>query len=162
MEYKVEEFKRITGRIYGTSDGHKYFQSKIMEKYIYLRCALFKSARCKATAKLNRESNMIFPLNPHNHNVDEYNSDVHKLKNKCKKVAKHSQSNLRKIFDDTTRSDPSACEVSFTEIESSMYRARRMLQPKIPLTASEFCDMLPGTNFGITSNFRLHVEIKVQ
>ena len=117
MEYKVEEFKRITGRIYGTSDGHKYFQSKIMEKYIYLRCALFKSARCKATAKLNRESNMIFPLNPHNHNVDEYNSDVHELKNKCKKVAKHSQSNLRNIFDDTTRSDPSA---SFTEIESSM------------------------------------------
>ena len=64
------------------------------------------------------------------------------------KGGKHSQSNLRKIFDDTTRTDPSALEVSFPEIESSMYRARRMLQPKIPVDASEFCDMLPGTNFG--------------
>ena len=63
-------------------------------------------------------------------------------------MAKHSQSNLRKIFDDTTRTDPFACEVSFPEIESSMYRARRRLQPKIPINASVFCDMLPGTNFG--------------
>ena len=84
----------------------------------------------QSTGKLNRESNIIFPLNPHNHNVDEYKSDIHELKNKCKKVAKDSQSNLRKIFDDTTRTDPSACDVSFTEIESSMYQARRILQPK--------------------------------
>lgn len=60
MEYKVEEFKRITERVYKTSDGPKYFQSKFMDKYIYLTCALFKSARCKATSKLNRESNSIF------------------------------------------------------------------------------------------------------
>ena len=29
MEYKVEEFKRITERVYKTSDGPKYFQSQI-------------------------------------------------------------------------------------------------------------------------------------
>ena len=81
MEYKVEEFKRISGRVYKTLDGHIYFESKIMEQYIYLRCDLFKSARCKATGKLKRESNLIFPLNPHNHNIDKYMSDVQELKN---------------------------------------------------------------------------------
>ena len=60
-------------------------------------------------------------------------------------MAKHSQSNLREIFDDTTRTDPSVFEVAFPEIESTMYRARRI---KIPVDATEFCDMLPGTNFG--------------
>ena len=127
---------RITGRIY-TTDGHKYLTSKITEKYIYLRCALFKSSR----------SNLIISLNPHNHNIDDYKSDVHELKNKCKKVAKHSQYNLRRIFDDTTRNNPSACDISFTEIESLMYRARMILQPKIPVNASEFCEMLPATKF---------------
>ena len=94
MEYKVEEFKRITERVY------------------------------------------------------KYKSDTHELKNKWKKMDKHSQSILRKIFEDTTRTIPFACEVSFPEIESSMYHARGMLQPKIPINPSVFCDMLPGTNFG--------------
>ena len=115
MEYKLEDFKRITGRVYATPDRHKYFQSKIMEnqeKYIYLRCALFKSVRCKATCKLSRESNLIIPLNPHNHDISEYKSAIYELKSKCKKLSKQSQSNLRKIFDDTTRTDPSGCEIS--------------------------------------------------
>ena len=47
-----------------------------------------------------------------------------------------------------TRNDPFASEVSFREVESSMYHARRMLQPMIPPTASQFCDMLPTTAFG--------------
>ena len=51
---------------------------KVMEKYIYLRCALFKLAKCKATCKLKRESNKILLLTPHNDKVDE--SDIHELK----------------------------------------------------------------------------------
>ena len=51
------------------------------------------------------------------------------------------------VFDDVTRRDPGACHISFPECESSMYRARRMIQPKIPLTANEFIDMLPTTQY---------------
>ena len=47
-----------------------------------------------------------------------------------------------KFFDDITRIDPSACDISFRESESSIYRARRTIEPKIPLTAIEFSDML--------------------
>ena len=110
-----------------TSDGHKFINSKISEKYIYLKCAIFRTG-CKGTGRLNRVTDLITPLSPHNHNTEEYRSDVFDLKTKCKKTAMHSQTNLRHVFDDTTRGDPSAREVTFSECESAMYRARRRLQ----------------------------------
>ena len=94
-------------------------------------------------------------MNQHNHTVEDYKSDVFQLKAKCKTVAKHSQTNLRMVFDDITRNDPCAGDISFVECESSMYRARRTLQPKIPPTASEFCDMLA------TSTFEDHFKFSV-
>ena len=69
------------------------------------------------------------------------------MKTKCKKIAQTSCSNIRELFDSTTRSDPSASEVSFNECESAMFRSRRKLQSKIPHTASELCEMLPTTGF---------------
>ena len=87
-------------------------------------------------------------MSNHSHSDTEYNGDAYELKSKCKTISKSSQGNLRQIFNDVTRNHPSACDISFTECESSMYRARRKLQPIIPQTASEFCDMLPTSSFG--------------
>ena len=64
-------------------------------------------------------------------------------------MATTSQANLREIFNKVTRFDPSAHEVTFKECESMMFRARRTSQPKIPLTAIQFRDQLPTTNFSI-------------
>ena len=60
----------------------------------------------------------------------------------------YSQTNLRQVFDDTTRGDPSACEVTFPGCESAMYRARRKLQPKVPSDVVEFCEMQPTASLG--------------
>ena len=76
------------------------------------------------------------------------------LKTRCKTVAKNSQTNLRKVFDDVTRTDPCAADISFAECESSMYRART-LQPKILLTATEFCNML------LASTLKDHLKYRV-
>ena len=65
--------------------------------------------------------------------------------------------NLRKIFDDVTRDDPQACEISFSECESTMFRARKTLEPKIPQTALEFSDMITTTNFGKYYKFSVSV-----
>ena len=107
---------------------------------------LFRNA-CKGTSKLNYETNLITPLKGH-HDVAEYKSEVYDLKTKCKTIAKNSQTNLRKVFDDTTRDSPFACEISFPQCELTMYRARKTLEPKIPLNASEFSDMIHTTTFG--------------
>ena len=98
---------------------------------------------CKSTGRLNRETDLITPLSQHDHNIGEYRSDVFNLKRKCKKTAIYSQTNLWHVFDDTTRCDPCACEVTFPGCESAMYRARKKLQPKVPSDSVEFCEMLP-------------------
>ena len=149
MEYTLQEYKRCTGKVYTTTDGHKYIKSKMTDSHIYLRCVFFKSMKCKATCKLSRDTNLVNPLQgQHNHSDTEYDTHIYELKTKCKTISKYSQSNLRQIFNDVTRNDPSACDISFPQCESSMYRARRTLQPIIPQTASEFSDLLPTTTFG--------------
>ena len=122
MEFNSEEYKRCIGNILTSTDGHKYVQSKLTEKYIYLKCAIFRSG-CKGTGKINRARNLIIPMKEHNHYVDAYKADIYKLKTKCKSVAKQVETTgLREVFDDVTRND-----LSFAECESSMYRARRKI-----------------------------------
>ena len=123
----------------------------------YLRCVLTKKG-CKGTSILNNESNLVTPKSPHNHMAEEYNSEVHELRAKCKKMAQRKQGSLRKIFDDTTRNSLYASVISFYEVESSMYRARRRMQPKIPLTADEFSQVLPGSSFDQHHKFTVLID----
>ena len=104
---------------------------------VYLKCALFRNG-CKATAKLDRDTNLITPANVHNHDLTNYHSETYNLlvKKKCKTMARTSQDPLRKIFDDAARENSFAIEVSFPQCESSMYRSRS-LEPKIPPNATE-------------------------
>ena len=78
---------------------------------------------CKGTSNLDIERDLIYPNSIHNHPIQAYNSEIYELKNHCKKIARSSQNSLRKIFNDETRTHPFACEISFNECESAMYRA---------------------------------------
>ena len=49
-----------------------------------------------------------------------------------------SQANLREVFDEVTRFDPSAHQITIRECESVTFRARRASQPKIPITKIQF------------------------
>ena len=93
------------------------------------------------------EIELIYPKSEHNHNVQEYDADRHEIKRKINKKAQTSRENLRTIFNVITRSDPAGILVSFRECESSMFRARKLLQPNIPKSAQEFCVQLPTANF---------------
>ena len=104
---------------------------------------------CKGTAKLNTDINLIYPKSENNHQIELYKSNAFALKSKYKKMATTFQANLREIFNEATRFDPSAHQVTFKECESMIIRARRESQPKIPLTAIQFCDKLPITNFSV-------------
>ena len=115
MEYIIDKYRRSNGSIFSSSDGFKYFSCKVIGNQTYLRCTLFKD-KCKGTTKLDQERNFIFPKGPHiKSSCTRLPSNIFKLKTKCKKIAQSSGSNLMEIFDSTTRSDPSASEVSFTE-----------------------------------------------
>ena len=148
MEYYLDEYQRKGGKVFVTSDGFKYFSNRTNFNCVHLRCVLFKKG-CKGTAKLNTDMNLIYPKSEHNHQIEDYKSETFALKFKCRKMATNSQSNLREIFNEVTRFDPSAHLVTFKGCESMMFRARRAIQPTIPQTSIEFCDQLPTTNFAI-------------
>ena len=81
MEFTTAEYKRCVGNVFTTSDGFKYVQSKITERYVYLKCAIFRGGG-KGTSKLNCTRNLITPMHLHSHDVSEYKTDVHQLKAK--------------------------------------------------------------------------------
>ena len=130
MEYTIEEYRRTVGKV---------FQSKSKDNFVYLRCVFFRDG-CKGTCKLNRESDLVTPLKLHNHNIDAYRNEIFALKRKCKTAAKNSETNLRKVFDDVTRNNPRPCEISFSECESTMFRTRKTLEPRIPPIALELSE----------------------
>ena len=103
------------------------------------------------------EVDLIYLKSVHNHEVGTYNSEAFSLKSACWTIAKNSRGNLRELFNDVTRHDPSAHKVSFKECESLMFRSRRTSQPIIPESAIEFCEQLPSTNVAI--NFKATVII---
>ena len=88
---------------------------------------------CRSTAKLNKLTNMITISAPHNHPIDNYHTDKFALRAKCKIVAKSCSNGLREVFNDTTRDEDSADQISFKNCEIIMYRARLELQPKFPV-----------------------------
>ena len=74
MEYKLDNFKRSNGNILRTTDGFKFSKYKVKGDTVYLRCVLSKKG-CKGTGKLNIETNLIYPISMHNHDVGEYKAD---------------------------------------------------------------------------------------
>ncbi|KAI6654464.1 hypothetical protein LOD99_860 [Oopsacas minuta] len=158
MEYSFDQYKRNTGKVYTSSDGYKYFCHKSIENILYLGCVLFRKG-CKGSAKLEKATNLIYPKSEHNHGLQDYRAEVYAIKTKCKTTSQTSQHNLRHIFNDVTRSNPSASQVTFKECESSMFRARKILQPMIPQSASEFSEVLPTTTFAVNHKATVIVDV---
>ena len=76
MEYSSEEYKHSIRKVCTTVDGHKYIRSKITAGYFYLKCILFRTHSCRDTGRLNRETDLIIPLNQHNHPVEDSNKRI--------------------------------------------------------------------------------------
>ncbi|KAI6658315.1 hypothetical protein LOD99_15584 [Oopsacas minuta] len=132
MEYTLNTYKQIRGSIYTTYDDHKYLTTKRKNSVAYLKCILFREA-CKTKPKLNQDLNKISLSRQRNHGLDHYNDDIYLRKKNCKEAAKSSGENLRKIFNDQTRTVPAGRSISFVNCESTMlfmYRVRRNHQPK--------------------------------
>ena len=148
MEYQLETYRRQSGQVLTTTDEHKYVKRKVTETNLYLKSPLFRDG-CKATAKLNKELNLMTPINIHNHDLTMYKAETFRLKAKCMAIARTSHDPSREFFDDATREDTAATSISFSECESTMYRSKRRSHPKIPETAIEFSEILPDTSFGM-------------
>ena len=66
-------------------------------------------------------------------------------KNRCKVESCHSRKSLSIVFRNSTRTHPAAPYFSYKNIENAMYRARREVEPPIPLSAGKFITEIPTT-----------------
>ena len=53
------------------------------------------------------------------------------------------------MFKQVVRDDPAVASVSYKSLETAMYRARREIEPPIPGSAAEFCQLIPSSNFDV-------------
>ena len=54
-----------------------------------------------------------------------------------------------RFFKDTTRNEAAANSLSDKNIETTMYRARREIEPTIPRSAAEFCQQIQSTQYAV-------------
>ena len=74
-----------------------------------------------------------------------HRSDKIIVSNTDKRKAEVSSANLREVFNDTCRVLNEASSVTFKSLESSMFKRRRILLPKMPSSALEFDSLLQGS-----------------
>ena len=96
---------------------------RITQFHLHQVC-LFRSTLAKLT---NRQ---IFSKK-HNHDDAMHRSEKIIISNTIERKAEVS-ANLREVFNDTRRGLNEASSLAFKSLESSMFKRRRILQPKMP------------------------------
>lgn len=120
---------------------------------MYLKC---DSAECKGAAKILDGSSVLSVTEPHDvHSTQEEEINKLALLNQCRKRAADDVATpLRQIFDDEARGagQQAATSISFVNVESGMYKKRRLNQPALPLTADDVPAVLDGTRYSVVND----------
>lgn len=101
--FTVEEGQRKNSTVYVSSNGFRYSKNRETDNTIFLRCCLHKSCSCKAGAVIDLNTNLLRTSSLHNDDLAKYGADLIQLK--VKQEAEKDSKNLRRVFDETTRSD---------------------------------------------------------
>ena len=141
MEYSLIEGKKLNSNNY-ECQSFRYIKSREHGNSIYLKCSLFRNNSCTCAGKINKQTNLLELTSAHNHDSAAYNSGRIIISNTVKSKAENSTTNLRELFNETCRGSDEASSVTFRILESSMYKRRRILQPKLPTSALEFDSFL--------------------
>ena len=116
-----------------------------------MRCQYWRVKSCKAGGKIDKIDDLFTPTGFHLHEAPD-DVDVTELKGELKRKAETSSNALRELFDDVTAGadERTASAVSFNQVESTLLKRRRMVEPTLPTTAlgaisrmEEFQDICP-------------------
>ena len=79
------------------------------------------------------------------------------ISNQIKRKAEISSCNLRELFNETCRESLGASCVTFKKLESSIYKRRRISQPKLPSNVNEFDKYLRESKYS-DNHFKTVIE----
>jgi len=102
-------------------------------------------------------SNTLVVCLQHPHVAHAYASDEIRrleLSHQCKRRAEEEDVPLRQIFDDICRTsgDTAAQQLSFADLEASMYKRRRRATPALPTTSAEADDAVRNSRYAQLSS----------
>ena len=146
MEYSLVEGKKLNSTNY-ESEGFRYVKSRECETTIYLKCALFRTHSCLSIGRIDKITNLLEVTRVHTHDTESHNGKKILLSNAIKRKAEISTGNLREVFNETCRDADGASSVTFRRLGSSMFKRRRIRQPKIPSSVQEFDALLQDTQY---------------
>ena len=123
-----------------------------------LRCIKYKDG-CSARAKINLDLNIFSLLKEHdNHESTERDIEVMKVKSSLKRRSEYSQGTLREIFDDEVNQSEVGGYISFPQIESTMYKRKRLFTPPVPLHAQNAIYLMAAANEEYNLYFAFAIE----
>lgn len=131
---------------------------------IYLKCS---TSDCTARGMI-LDNKIVLKQNHSYHETHTSEIDKLKLVETCRKRAAETDTEtLRQIFDEETRNSSTAVSeaVSYVDIQSSMYKRRRLQLPSLPAEPTEAEDCILGTRFERLNNsqfFRGSVSVDQQ
>ena len=157
MEYSTIEGKKLNSSNY-ECQGFRYVKSREYGNSIYFKCALFRSNSCTCTGMINKQTDLLEIKCPHNHDAAAHKSEKIIISNTIKSKAEISTVNLREVFNDSCREQNEAASVTFKCLESSMYKRRRILQPKMPSSALEFGSHLQESHNFTRNHFQTVID----
>ena len=147
MEYSLVEGKKLNSNNY-QCEGVRYVKCRDCETTIYLKCALFRTNSCLSIGKIDKITNLLEVTRVHNHDSNSHNCKKILISNAIKRKAEISTgTSLRELFNETCRGVDGASSVTFRSLESSMFKRRKIRQPKIPLSAQEFDALIQETQY---------------
>ena len=155
MDYTIIEGKKLNSMNFGCN-GFRYVKVRESDSSIYRKCALFRTHSCKCRGKITILTNLLEISRGHNHEAEANNDEKIVLSNHIKRVSEISSSSLREVFNHACRAFHGASCVTFQKLESSMYKRRKISQPKLPTNMFEFDEYLYESKY---SNIHLKTVI---
>ena len=139
--YEIMEGNRKGSHVYFSGS---YLYTKEKERYRYFKWVEYRKG-CPGRALIDLETDQLTITKAHNdHNqITDEKVEVLKLKTTLKRKAETSQGTLRQTFDDEANSSMVGGQVSFVNLESSMYKRRK---PNVPHDAEDAITLLDDCN----------------
>ena len=137
MEYSIVEGKILNSNNY-ECQRYRYVKVRESPNSIFLKCALFRTHSCESFGKIDKITDLFEVTNLHNHSVESHNKEKIILCNQIKRKGETTTSELRETFNECCRDSIGASSVTFKKLESSMFKRRRKIQPRLPSCAQEF------------------------
>ena len=143
MAYLKIEGERRGSIVYVHNDFlYTNFRETDLKKVV--RCRDWKKSNCKGMGFIRKNDDRFITTIEHSHNSDVNMVSILKMKSEMKTRAEGTNEPLRRIFDQVCSSFPEdvATRISFNQVENTLYKRRRSVEPTLPRSALESGEIL--------------------